>query len=81
MTVLLDAQRCPLCGEVNHCAVALGDNDCWCFSTEIPESVLEKIPPEARQRACICASCASGRTPTTTITRLSEILRARNGQR
>jgi cysteine-rich CWC protein len=75
-----DAQHCPLCGEVNHCAVALGRSECWCFSIEIPDAVIEKIPPEAQQRACVCLSCASGRTPTGTIKRLREILRGRNGQ-
>jgi hypothetical protein len=80
MTTFLDAQRCPLCGEVNHCAVALGRGECWCFNVEISDEVIARIPPEAQQRACVCASCASGRTPTKTITRLREILRTRNGR-
>lgn len=53
--------RCPLCGEPNACGMAAGAETCWCMSTEIPASVLERIPPEAREQACVCAACAAGK--------------------
>jgi hypothetical protein len=44
---------------------------CWCFSVKIDPAALEKIPPEAKGRACVCQSCGvaaptvkpSGRNP------------------
>jgi hypothetical protein len=33
---------------------------CWCFTTTIAEGVIERIPPDQRGRACVCARCASG---------------------
>jgi hypothetical protein len=32
---------------------------CWCFSTPIAPGVLERIPAEARGRACVCQACAT----------------------
>lgn len=63
----LDASRCPLCGEVNRCAMeveretGLKQPPCWCMSAEIsfgPE-LLAKVPEGKRGLACICARCAT----------------------
>jgi hypothetical protein len=56
----IDPQYCPICGNLNRCGVAAGKGSCWCFSNPIPESVLEEVPEEARELACICESCAFG---------------------
>ncbi|MEJ0035834.1 MAG: cysteine-rich CWC family protein [Gammaproteobacteria bacterium] len=73
-----DPHRCPLCGEANLCAVASGVGNCWCFSLEIPDEVLERIPEEARQRACVCQPCASGRRDSNSpLVRMRQILRNR----
>ena len=55
-----DTTKCPLCGEVNQCAIAAGQDaeSCWCMSVTMSPDVLKAIPPEARNRVCICAECA-----------------------
>jgi hypothetical protein len=76
----VDPQRCPLCGSDNQCGVARGRGTCWCFTRPIPDAVLEKVPPAARERACVCETCASGRRdPVATFIRIEEILRQRGG--
>lgn len=57
----VDPTRCPLCGEDNVCGVERGAGTCWCFSLRLPDDVVERVPPELRDRACVCESCASGR--------------------
>jgi len=66
----LPTDHCPLCGGDNRCAMATtAANECaacWCKSTTIAADVLACIPEQARNVACICASCASKPAPTTT---------------
>jgi hypothetical protein len=70
-----DPQRCPLCGESNECGVARGFSTCWCFNKPIPDDVLKRIPREARQFACACEPCASGkRNPPEALVRIRQIL-------
>ncbi len=55
------AQRCPLCGQGNACALADGAPDiqaCWCFAARIDPAVLERLTPEQRDLACLCPACA-----------------------
>lgn len=51
---------CPLCGESNACQLA-GTNanpgPCWCSRVEPDPQVLELVPAEYRNRACLCRSC------------------------
>lgn len=61
----IDTACCPLCGAVNgcleekaSCTRAIGEV-CWCMSTDISDSTLRRIAPEARGRACICQRCAA----------------------
>jgi hypothetical protein len=61
----LDTTRCPLCGSGNACGMAAGKEDCWCFHAEISAEVLERVPAEARNKACVCQGCA---TPAETLT-------------
>jgi len=80
MNTVMDPHRCPLCGGANDCAVAQGRGNCWCFTRPIPDEVLERIPTDARDRACVCTACAFGtRERTQTYQRMTEILRRRNG--
>ena len=64
-TVILDAARCPLCGQVNQCALevervtGLKQPPCWCTQVDFNREVLERLPPEARGQACICQACAA----------------------
>ncbi|MES0371750.1 MAG: cysteine-rich CWC family protein [Mariprofundaceae bacterium] len=58
---VIDVKRCPLCGELNQCVMAVQNPDekqhCWCRSENIPQALLNRIPHEARLRACICRKC------------------------
>lgn len=55
-----DPDRCPLCDYDNLCGRAAGKSACWCFTHAIPADVLERVPPAARDRACVCRWCAAG---------------------
>jgi hypothetical protein len=55
----IDETRCPICGRDNQCGIAAGAATCWCMSTPVPQSVIDRIPLDARQRACVCRSCAT----------------------
>ena len=65
---LPDPARCPLCGEANACAMqAAGaaispSPSCWCLALpapDFPATLLERVPPASRGRACICTRCAA----------------------
>ncbi|WP_339412266.1 cysteine-rich CWC family protein [Pseudomonas sp. EA_35y_Pfl2_R5] len=61
-----DSSRCPCCGQLNQCAQAGADapvSDCWCFSVPIDAAQLAKLPPEQRNRSCLCPRCAQGLPP------------------
>lgn len=60
MTDAVDPSRCPLCNAPNTCGMEAGTGSCWCMSVKIPPDVLERVPAEARDRACVCAACAAG---------------------
>jgi hypothetical protein len=54
-----DPARCPLCGELNQCAMAADPEatECWCESEKFPHDLLERVPDSAARRACICRRC------------------------
>ncbi|MEO8276743.1 MAG: cysteine-rich CWC family protein [Thermoanaerobaculia bacterium] len=56
----MDPKRCPLCQADNACELERGAGSCWCFSLDIPQGVLERVPEEARGLACVCKRCAIG---------------------
>lgn len=55
----VDSACCPLCGQENHCVTAVGDekNPCWCREANFPQDLLNRVPPDARKKACICQQC------------------------
>jgi hypothetical protein len=55
----VDPKRCPLCGNANQCGMARGGEKCWCSTAIISEDVLARVPPQARDVACICEKCAT----------------------
>jgi hypothetical protein len=59
------AERCPVCGQLNECAMTAGQEveSCWCFSAQIPAEALERIPEESRGQSCLCPRCAAGLAP------------------
>ena len=74
----IDPCRCPLCSHPNECGMVNGNGTCWCFSRPIPDHILERIPLEARDVACVCQACAFGhRSQTEAAEQLKEILRRR----
>ena len=62
-----DPTHCPLCGQPNGCAMeaerATGQPQppCWCTQVVFDAQVLDRVPTEARHRACVCAACAAPR--------------------
>jgi hypothetical protein len=56
---------CPLCGQANQCAMevelatGIKQAPCWCSQTSFAAELLDKVPPEARGKACICSVCAA----------------------
>ncbi|MFK3970217.1 cysteine-rich CWC family protein [Pseudomonas sp. NPDC087358] len=60
-TALISPDICPACGQNNRCTLAdprTVDQPCWCFSETIDPAVLAALPPELRDRACLCPRCA-----------------------
>ncbi|HVU26581.1 MAG TPA: cysteine-rich CWC family protein [Verrucomicrobiae bacterium] len=58
----IDAGRCPLCGNPNHCqlcTVAAYKGSCWCAKVEIPDALLAQVPPDLQSKSCICRDCVT----------------------
>jgi hypothetical protein len=56
-----DTQRCPACGASNRCSLAdprTAAQACWCYNVSIAAEVLEALPVEQRNKACLCPACA-----------------------
>lgn len=64
-TTPLDPARCPLCGELNQCAMEIKrmtgqtQEPCWCVNATFTPELLASLPQAAQNRACICAKCAA----------------------
>lgn len=66
MTAPLPAPtRCPLCGQLNQCAMeverttGIEQPPCWCTRVPFDHAVLNRIPAQTRGQACICQACAT----------------------
>lgn len=56
-----DTTLCPACGATNQCGLAdprTAARGCWCFEVSIDPAVLEALPAELRDKACLCPRCA-----------------------
>jgi len=56
----LDAGQCPLCGESNDCQLCTVNaykGPCWCAKVSVPDALLLRVPPDLKNRACICHKC------------------------
>jgi hypothetical protein len=54
---------CPLCGGPNDCRAAQSgsfDGHCWCADVAVDPAALARVPPDERDRACLCRRCATG---------------------
>ncbi|MEO8449917.1 MAG: cysteine-rich CWC family protein [Gemmatimonadota bacterium] len=58
----VDLSRCPICGAPNACTMVSPEQarDCWCYTAEIDEAVMDRVPKEKRGIVCVCARCAAG---------------------
>ena len=55
-----DTARCPLCGGPNGCQLTTTSaykGLCWCERTQIPDSLLARVPADLQRRVCICPRC------------------------
>lgn len=60
-----DSQHCPACGALNQCSLAdprSVTQACWCYSVNIDPAVLQALPAELRDKACLCPRCAAVET-------------------
>jgi hypothetical protein len=58
---------CPLCNGANDCAPARTGNlatPCWCAAVAIRVAVMAGVPQRARNRSCVCSTCAGARRAT-----------------
>src|SRR3954447_15210845 len=57
---LCEPARCPLCGRPNDCQLCTSTaykGPCWCTRMEIPAALLQRVPPELLNKACLCRHC------------------------
>jgi len=54
----VDPSLCPVCGKPNTCGLTEGKSECWCFDVTIDAAALARVPPELKDRACLCPRCA-----------------------
>ncbi|MFN4898953.1 MAG: cysteine-rich CWC family protein [Burkholderiales bacterium] len=65
MDKVIDPSKCPICGESNQCAQEIAKatgtppERCWCMTATFSPEVLDRVPVEAKNKACICSKCAS----------------------
>jgi hypothetical protein len=53
------ADRCPLCGEANGCALAAGSQSpCWCVDQAFDAALRARAARADGPPRCICARCA-----------------------
>jgi len=61
----IDATRCPICNELNICAMekakATGSalERCWCMDAVFTTAVMAQVPDSAKGKACVCSKCAA----------------------
>ncbi len=58
-------RNCPLCDGPNGCVPAVSGSfevSCWCKDVSFSSELLARVPEEARQRACVCRTCATAPT-------------------
>ncbi len=63
MSKLIDPSKCPICGETNQCAQEISkatgrpQEPCWCMTADFSAELLDRVPEEAKNKACICETC------------------------
>jgi hypothetical protein len=65
LSASLNKSLCPLCGNVNQCAVeiekltGIAQAACWCVAVDFSADLLSRLPAAAQGQSCICAACAA----------------------
>lgn len=57
---VIEAGQCPLCRRTNDCqlcTVTVYKGPCWCAKVKIPDELIAQVPPDFRNKACICRDC------------------------
>jgi hypothetical protein len=58
------ADRCPVCGEANGCAIAAQSAaPCWCTEASFSAALRDRAARAEGAPRCICARCAGDATP------------------
>lgn len=63
MSKVTDPSKCPICGESNQCAqeiaraTGMPPETCWCMGAIFSSELLDRVPEEAKNKACICETC------------------------
>jgi hypothetical protein len=55
-----DPAKCPLCGQTNQCQLCTDHaykGPCWCAKVKISQELLDQIPTDLKNKACICKAC------------------------
>jgi hypothetical protein len=55
-----DPGQCPLCRRSNDCQLctsAAYKGPCWCARANISSALLDQVPPDLKNKACICRAC------------------------
>lgn len=51
-------KTCPICGEDNDCGLLKDPTQaCWCTQKTFPNELLQKVPENMKNKACICQRC------------------------
>jgi hypothetical protein len=59
---LLEPSKCPICGDLNQCAQEIAkatgksSETCWCMTATFSAELLDRVPKEAQNKACIYIS-------------------------
>ena len=65
MTKIIGPSTCPICGETNQCAQEIAKatgkppETCWCMTATFSSELLDRVPEEAKNKACICEKCVN----------------------
>jgi len=65
MDKVIDPSKCPICNGANQCAQEIAkatgkpQEPCWCMTATFSAELLDRVPEEAQNKACICKTCVT----------------------
>jgi len=54
----MNENLCPLCQSQNLCGVN-NKKACWCSKIHIPSELIDTLPNEVKNKACLCQKCVA----------------------